>query len=402
MRNSYRCVTSTRILRSAALLLVILAFLFPGRVLAERPEIGTVIDHTNWQKYKEYLGTAVQTLMEKNYISYRIVDRHKHMTFPIDPWTEKCNGQASVGPNDELINYCGAGVPFPQIDLNDPKAGAKAYWNQDKRYTGDTAIMSPATVMIIDKKGHERSFTAEMLYFKATERTVLPPIPAIPNSDTRAYIRINTLAPFDMKGFAVVMDIKRYELNLPDQQWAYIPMLRRVRRMSTALKGDSFAGTDLTYSDSYPGAPYEFTSKILDFKEMLMCAYCDDACMRDLVEKRQGLKIYNIPVEFTQIYVVEVTPKDKNYHYSKYVYYLDSEYWGIQMKECYDLKGELWKLQTFYGVLGCGAVGAAGVTSMTDLQADHMTFNDSSKSYKYNADLPEKEFLPQRLKELGQ
>lgn len=47
-------------------------------------------------------------------------------------------------------------------------------------------------------------------------------------------------------------------------------------------------------------------------------------------------------------------------------------------------------------------MGAAGVTSMTDLQADHMTFNDSSKSYKYNADLPEKEFLPQRLKELGQ
>ncbi len=369
--------------------------------LADRPAVGTVIDQSNWQQYKPYLAAAVQRLMEKGYLSYRVVERHKHVSLPIDPWTEKCKGKAKVGPDDELIDYCGAGIPFPEVDPADPKGGAKVYWNQDKRYTGDTAVISPATVYLIDKHGRERSFTAEMLYYKATERTVLQPIPAIPDTDVRAYIRINTLAPFDMKGFAVLMQIARYELRLPDQQWAYVPMLRRVRRMSTALKGDSFAGTDETYADSYPGAPFEFKSRIVESKEMLTCAYCDEACMKEVLEKRQGLRILNLPAELAHIFVIDVVPKDPNYHYSKYVYYIDSEYWGIQLKECYDLKGELWKLHSFYGVLGCGAVGAAGVSSMMDLQADHMTFHDGTK-YKYNEDISLKEFSPARLKELGQ
>lgn len=374
---------------------------YAATAFADRPAVGTVIDQTNWEQYKGYLATAVQKLMEKGYLSYRVVERHKHVALPTDPWTEKCKGKAKIGPDDELIDYCNAGIPFPNVDPKDPKGGAKVYWNQDKRYTGDTAAITPATVYLIDKHGHERSFTAEMLYYKATERTVLPPIPSVPDTDVRAYIRINTLAPFDMKGFAVLMQIARYELKLPDQQWAYVPMLRRVRRMSTSLKGDSFAGTDETYADSYPGAPFEFGSRIVECKEMLMCAYCDEGCMKNILENRKGFKIFNLPVELTETYVVDVVPKDKNYHYSKYVYYIDSEYWGIQLKECYDLKGELWKLHSFYGVLGCGAVGAAGVSSMMDLQADHMTFHDGTK-FKYNEDIPLKEFSPARLKELGQ
>jgi hypothetical protein len=387
--------------RSVFLCLVVASFLglAAQNALAERPEIGTVIDHTNWEKYKEYLGTAVQGLMQKNYISYRVVARHSHVSMPIEEWTEKGKGQASVGPDDELLNYSGRGIPFPEIDLKDPKAGEKVYWNQDKRYCGDTAFYSPATVYLIDSKGHEKSFKAEMLQYKTTERYVMPPMPEVPGTKVRAYMRINTIEPYDMKGFAVVMHIGRPELNVADEQWAYIPMLRRVRRMSTSLKGDAFAGSDETYADSYPGAVNEFSCRILDFKEMLVCYYCNEGCAEEILTKRQGFKIYNIPVEFTPIYVVEAAPKDKNYHYSKYVYYLDPEYWQVNMKECYDQKGELWKLHTFYGCMAFGAAGA-NLTSMMDLQSEHMTLGDSVHC-KFNVDIPVKEFEPERLKEIG-
>jgi len=386
-----------QLLFTFCLCLILMGSLWCPKASAEKPEIGTLIDQSNWEKYKEYLGTAAQVLIQKNHLSYRVVARHPHVSMPIEPWTEKCKGKASVSPDDELLNYCGTGVPFPEIDLKDPKAGAKVYWNQDKRYTGDTAIYSPASVVLIDKKGNERGFTAEMLNWKGTERCVLPPVPG---TQVRAWIRTNTMAPFDMKGFAALQRIALYELKLPDEQWAYIPSLRRVRRMSTALKGDSFAGSDLTYSDTYPGAPFDFSSKILAFRDMLVCGYCDNACWAEMIEKRQGLNLYNVPVELRPIYILEVKSKDKNYHYSKFVYYIDDEYWMINMKECYDPKGELWKLHTFYGAVSSGVAGAAGVTSMMDIQADHMTFNDT-RTYKYNVEIPMEEFSPERLKELG-
>lgn len=377
-----------------------LVALFPARsAMAERPATGTVIDQSNWEKYKDYFAPGVQEQLKRGYLSYVVVEKHKHVDMPNEAWTEKCKGKAKLGPEGELIDYCGAGIPFPDVDVKDPQAARKVAWNFSKRYTGDTLLYSPSNIYLVDKKGNERTFSSEMLVLREQERVVLDPKPVIPGSDIRVRWRLNTTAPFDVKGFATVMIRYQNELLNPDQQWIYIPTLRRVRRMSTGQKGDSWAGSDLTYDDFLVERVLDFNYKLVDFKEMLICGYCDDTCFEETFSKREGFKIFNLPAEFQKIYILEAVSKDPKYHYGKYVYFIDPEYWQVNLKECYDRKMELWKISTLYGCVATGIVGAR-IGSMMDLQADHCTVWDARKEF-YNIDLGAKEFTPERLKELG-
>ena len=372
-----------------------------GEALADRPEIGTTIDHTNWEQYKEYLAPGVQEQIKRNYLSYVVVEKHKHVDMPIEAWTEKCKGQAKVGPNGELVDYCNAGIPFPDVTLDDPQAPTKLAWNWSKRYVGDTLLYSPSFVYQIDKKGHERKIKSEMLVYKEMERVVVPPIPAVPGSNVRVRWRLNTLAPYDVKGIATLLIRYQDEQVNADQQWIYIPTLKRTRRMSTAQKGDTWAGTDLTYDDFLVERVMDFTYKVIDFKEMLIVSYCDMDCINNVFRKRQGFKIYNMPVEFQQIYAIETVSKNPAYHYGKMVFYIDPEYWQVNLKECFDVKMELWKIQTNYGCMASGIAGAR-IGSMMDLQADHATVWEAAEGEQYNIDLPLKEFDVMRLKEVGE
>jgi hypothetical protein len=320
---------------------------------------------------------------------------------PIEAWTEKCKGQAKVGPNGELVDYCYAGIPFPDVTLDDPQAPAKLAWNWSKRYVGDTLLYSPSYVYQIDKKGHERKIKSEMLVYKEMERVVVPPIPAVPGSNVRVRWRLNTLAPYDVKGIATLMIRYQNEQVNPDQQWIYIPTLKRTRRMSLAQKGDTWAGSDLTYDDFLVERVMDFTYKVLDFKEMLIVSYCDEDCVNNVFRKRQGFKVYNLPAEFQKIYAIETVSKNPAYHYGKMIFYIDPEYWQVNLKECFDVKMELWKVQTNYGCMASGIAGAR-IGSMMDLQADHATVWEAMEGEQINVDLPLKEFDVMRLKEVGE
>ena len=73
-----------------------------------------------------------------------------------------------------------------------------------------------------------------------------------------------------------------------------------------------------------------------------------------------------------KIYAIETTSKNPAYHYGKMIFYIDPEYWQVNLKECFDVKMELWKVQTNYGCMASGIAGAR-IGSMMDLQADHAT-----------------------------
>jgi hypothetical protein len=45
---------------------------------------------------------------------------------------------------------------------------------------------------------------------------------------------------------------------------------------------------------------------------------------------------------------VEALNRDKNYIYSKRIWYLDPENWQMNVQEMYDRQGRLWKLQEMF------------------------------------------------------
>lgn len=105
-------------------------------------------------------------------------------------------------------------------------------------------------------------------------------------------------------------------------QWIYLPVLRKTRRVSIRDPGDSFLGSDLTYAD--------ISGRALDQDEHKFVK----------IEQKDG----------QDYYMVESTPKEKNPLYSKRVsWFLKAADWQGCVKSgvlYYDPKGELLKKQS--------------------------------------------------------
>jgi outer membrane lipoprotein-sorting protein len=101
-----------------------------------------------------------------------------------------------------------------------------------------------------------------------------------------------------------------------DDQWIYLPALRKVRRISSGDKENSFMGTDLVFDDLGDREVEEDVHTLLR------------------VEDVDGVKHY----------VVQAVPKKKDYVYSKKLNWVNAEHWTVPKTEFYDRKGRLLKI----------------------------------------------------------
>jgi outer membrane lipoprotein-sorting protein len=88
------------------------------------------------------------------------------------------------------------------------------------------------TMRLVNKRGQERK--RKMEYRSKTGK----------NDDDKVIIRF--LEPADVKGVGL-LTIEHPDRD--DDQWLYLPALKKVRRISSSDQGDSFMGTDFTYED---------------------------------------------------------------------------------------------------------------------------------------------------------
>jgi hypothetical protein len=65
-----------------------------------------------------------------------------------------------------------------------------------------------------------------------------------PDDETKALSSF--LSPSEVKGTAFLQWSHK---NAPDEQWLYLPDLRRTRRITSDLSNESFMGTDFSYQD---------------------------------------------------------------------------------------------------------------------------------------------------------
>lgn len=121
-------------------------------------------------------------------------------------------------------------------------------------------------------------------------------------------------SPSDVKGTGFLNWSYESE-EKDDDQWLYLPALRKVRRIAASNKGKSFMGTDFTYDDMGERKVEEDTHTFLR-KEVL----------RD-----------------TNCYVVKSVPKKKGYIYSKKITWVDKVNWIPLKVDYYDRKGRFLK-----------------------------------------------------------
>jgi hypothetical protein len=246
--------------------------------------------------------------------------------------TEKYASQVRLSSDGlDIENYV-AGLPFPNLDPNDPQFALKIMWNYSYNFlttddvdsrnfdadTGSIADNGPMTV--------ERHFLLD--HFRRlfwTGRLYVEPKPEKPNpNDYRAQQGLYPiLEPFDLKGVGALGN--RYnDSGKQDDSWLYLPSLRRVRRLSTAQRSDALFGQD-TDVDSYYGYAGHIAWmewKFLGEKEVLGAFHGEnypvkwnekvDWAFDDVWEKRK-------------VYVIEGVSKLPQYAYSKRVIYIDKE-----------------------------------------------------------------------------
>jgi len=265
--------------------------------------------------------------------------------------TEKYLGQVKLTPDGELLNWV-AGQPFPEIDPGEPRAGVKVAWNFEKAYVGDDHYTAGWVIPIIDKQGNTRVIGASKYgwsVYKVSGRTDIPPIPEItPNPEGIShYTLIFIDKPYDIRGLGN-LQIRYNDPKRRDDTYAYIPGLRRIRRLSAGQRGDAMFGSDMCLDDihGYSGRIGENTYKLLGEQVILACTqptYPEGVPfpmgfnvgrvmgMRDIWDKRP-------------CWVLEFISKDPRYVYSKRIVWIDKECYHILYQEIYDRRGDLWKI----------------------------------------------------------
>ena len=305
--------------------------------------------------------------------------------------TEKYQSQVKLLPDHTVGNYvCGQPFPNASIKEGDPDAGWKAVWNYEYQmaelwllvhgpghlgpfwrharysYVGAASerldgqrrldgIGCPSNVAV---RGRDEADVWRRRKLPAHARRVLPqgflhpsrdaqnhtlPVPGASNFEFKEFTGF--YSPFDIRGTAFI--IYRYaDPHREDDGWAYIPNLRRVRRISAEVKSDSLLGTDHTLEDfySFSGRELEWHWRFLGWKDQL--AVVDSVHAYTYLYGPNGI-IPNDTWTMRRFAVMERTPLSERHPYKSVVEDWDSQNYDAWLMEAFDHKDKLWKVWEF-------------------------------------------------------
>ena len=154
-----------------------------------------------------------------------------------------------------------------------------------------------------------------------------------------------------------------------DDQWIYLPALKRVKRISSDSKSDYFMGSDFTYDDLGVRKPSADTHKLLREKE----------------------------VDREMCYVVESIPKEKEYMYSKTISWIVKDKWIAKKKDFYDEDGDLLKTLTVEKSVIIKDFIVITLSEMHNVQTDHKTIMELG-NIKINTGIANNKFTERMMK----
>lgn len=179
---------------------------------------------------------------------------------------------------------------------------------------------------------------------------------------------IEFLTPNDVKGTKFLS----YEhIDKDDDQWLYIPSLKRVKRIASRNKSGSFMASEFSYED-------------LSAFNMHKYRYQGSAKEGELDGKK--------------VLIMQRVPKLKSSGYSKIVSYVDQENFLLLKSEYFDKKGKLLKVSKTSDYIKIEGLWRVGKIEMKNVQKDKETILIWSKQ-KIKTGLSDKDFHRRVLKQ---
>lgn len=325
--------------------------------------------------------------------------------------TEKYSSEVRYNPETKDVEGYVAGLPFPDINVDDPFAGTKIAWNW---FLSPAWIINSAEVtgagfnLITMDRGYDRDQGAVNNQIRMIGRTIGPPTLGDGSIVKKQIVAVTY--PYDVAGFGTFT--VKYRSGQVDDVWAYVKSVRRVRRVSGTAWMDPLAGSDLLGDDNYglDAHPNWYQSWNITSKRWLLVGAHGAGEYQNRISlpiaQRANLerKPYGMPIGVTyeprEIYVLEGTPPAEH-PYSRKILFTDvqvpSLFWG---GETYDKKNELWK---FFITVATECPYADGSTGMCptdfpwyDIQRLHSSFITVGHSVMSRGDNSE-EYTPALL-----
>ena len=203
------------------------------------------------------------------------------------------------------IFICLLSLPLLQPAAQTPaEKGLSIATEADRRNTGWQDYLAVYTMTLRDRSGQESTRELQIKGMEVAE-----------DGDRTLTV---FYAPADIKGTALLT----YTHALtPDDQWLYLPALKRIKRIASANKSGSFMGSEFAYED-------------LASQE---------------IEKYSYKWLRDEDLEGRAVYVVERYPAYEYSAYTRQVVWLDQEMYQPLKLEFYDRKGALLKTLLFSG-----------------------------------------------------
>ena len=245
-------------------------------------------------------------------------------------------GKAELG-DGELKGYV-AGLPFPLIDPQDPKAGEKVAWNHRYRDRGETTQYWPTNEFRNSSGAAERTESFYVAFMFGMHR----PEPGYNHEQWekegvfhKRYMR--TLSPADVEGTQVLTLFPDKD-TLTNEQWVYDPKTRRTRKVAYN-QYQAAGGGELLMEDTggFSGYIHFYEWKYLGERVVLAPGPIK------ATEPTWGGRGNWYPVdpwELRRAVVVEARPKESHPVYSHRVLYVDLQTYVVLYALAYDRESD--------------------------------------------------------------
>lgn len=359
---------------------------------------GTVISAANLDQVKNatFEGHTIASMLTEK-MEWRIRNHGWKLTvtrsrkLPLDPnWLKasKANeGKTKINDASCKVDGWKGGAPFPTIDMKDPDAAKKIAWNLGiGSLLGDVSSVPNFTQVLIDgKRGIHAELVAEFTRMNMKGR-LTGGAADLGGEEESARQLLFFKAPSEVKGigtFTMMYD----SVKVPDV-WAYVPAVRRTRRLSGGAWMDPVGSSDQLQDDLdgfnarpcwYPGY------KLLGKRWVLAAANSrldvwnqkGATAAQKYPTIDQSAPFWNLTDNYEprEVYVVEVATPSQH-PYSKKVLYVETEYPRVHYVEAYNRKGEFWKFMDIHSYVNTKAGDIRTVSAdVIDFQRNHATIS---------------------------
>ncbi|MGH7780150.1 MAG: DUF1329 domain-containing protein [Candidatus Binataceae bacterium] len=382
---------------------------------------GTIISGANANQFAAILPEAAKFALAHGFTIKVMPSRRLEWSAGYQTATEKYSPQAGLDAKDNLINYI-AGMPFPLIDISDPKAAIKiAYnWHMGPVMPDDFSLApwssngyaaEPATPAKIVARSDADYQCDHFTFLRFAHRTEVDPLPTLGSNpmgvEWKARCSDWSATPLGAEnGEGSGIWVRYLDPATDDAFFSFSEMSRRVRRSAVSAgsaPGPACRNCHQPYWAYALPKTEDYSYRVLGTTTILACLSATNE-PAGIIQSGDGYALTQEPFELRHAYIVEMRPRFGNQNLST-VIYIDSEVYVWLAAQFYRAGAEtavaipLWRMKpaaaggNLFDLAGSFYVPAGGGSFFRSLVPAHKEFKQEIDT----GQLSEAAFVPANL-----